>query len=693
MKKRIWRWQLLLAAFLLSSGLIAPIASAQNSLATQDSEASSTRTHGVDPENMDLDIDPGEDFYHFSNGRWLDGLQIPSNFPSYGTFDELSSNVASLLFDIAGDLDGKPGTDEERMQMLYDMVMDVDERDDQGIEPIQPAIDRIDDIHTMEQALDYQQQAYFDGIDGLFYLYAGLGFDGSGLNVAGIAGPTLILPSTDYYLDDSDEMQLVREEWINTTADLLVHLGYSEEDAVEAASAVMELETAIAEAMTPENDRNDLQTYNNPRTLAELKELLPQLDWDALIAAAGWSDVDTLLVDDIKFMEALPGILDEFSIEDFKDYYKVQLIWESSSDLSEEIGDTAFEFLGPVLSGVEQRSTPEERALSLIAYTFPDVLGKLYVEQAFSPEAKAAIEELVQNLIAAFRIRIEKSTWMSEETKVKALEKLDAMGIKVGYPDEWQTYEDVEVLDSVWATVNEIRGLEQRANLAELGKPIERGAWDTPVFEVNAFYSAVNNEIVFPAAILQAPFFDPEADPASNYGAIGYVIGHEITHGFDISGSQFDAEGNINSWWTDADREAFEALNDRVVEQYGSIEIFPDTFIDGDLTLTENVADLGGLQTAYDALQVVLGEMSPEEQAQLPWFFTQNQRFFISAATVWRGMDREEYARMLLATDSHSPGEVRAVQPARNMDAFYIAFGIEPGDAEYMPPEDRVVIW
>jgi putative endopeptidase len=694
-KSRRVRLQALIALLLLVSGLFGPIASAEStkSLLLQDEPTNSFDGHGIDTRDMDLDADPGEDFYQFANGGWLENADVPSNFASFGVFEELNSNVANTLYEIILDLDPEAGSDEERLAELWDQTIDEDARDNAGADPLDPALDRIDDIHSIDDALNYHQDAIFDGVDGLLYLYAGFGFDDSQIYIPCLGGPTLSLPSSDYYLDDSDDMQLVREEWVKATANLLEFIGYDESDALEAADAVLELETAIAGAMTPEADRNDLQTYNNPRTVDELKALVPDLDWDALIASVGWTNVDSLLVDDIKFLEALPAILDEFSSQDFTDLYKVQLIWSAAPYLSEEIGDTAFEFNGPVLSGVEERGAIEDQALSLVAYNFPDTLGQLYVEEAFSPEAKAAIEELVGNLIDAFRIRIQNVTWMSEETKAKAIEKLEAMGIKVGYPDEWQTYEHITIEDTLYETINEINNVALDAGFADLGEPLDRTSWNTPVFEVNAYYSAVNNEIVFPAAILQPPFFDAEADPASNYGAIGFVIGHEITHGFDISGSQFDAQGNVNSWWTDADREAFEALNQQVIDQYSAIEVLPDLYIDGELTVTENVADLGGLQTAYDALQAALDELTPEEAARLPWFFTQEQRFYIAAATVWRGVDREEYVRLLIATDSHSPGEVRAAQPARNMPQFYEAFGIGPDDDEWLPPEERVVIW
>jgi putative endopeptidase len=386
-------------------------------------------------------------------------------------------------------------------------------------------------------------------------------------------------------------------------------------------------------------------------------------------------------------------LLANYTVDDLKSYYKTQLIWAAAPYLSEEVGATWFAFQGPVLSGQAQRAPLEQRGLTAVQNSFPDALSQLYVAQAFPPEAKAAIEELVHNLIAAFKVRIENSTWMSDATKAKAIEKLEAMTIKVGYPDKWDSYTGVEIGDSFWQSMRNAANDALTKNWADIGKPVDRTEWSMAPFEVNAYYNPSFNEIVFPAAILQAPFFDPEADPAANYGGIGYVIGHEITHGFDLSGSQFDKDGNLNSWWTDEDRAAFQALNDKVVEQYNGLEVLPGSNVDGALTVTENVADLGGLQTAYDALQVALAAQSDEESANLPWFLSQNQRFFLAAATTWREKASPEYIQYLLSADEHSPASVRAVQPARNMAAFYTAFGIKPGDPEYLAPDDRILIW
>ena len=697
MKRYHVRWYALIALLLMVGSFLAPLSTAQEATPVASpvpvEEARGAETHGLQIADMNLAVDPGDDFYEFANGGWLDANEIPPDSPTYGVFDALYDQVTAQLMGIVDDLDAQPGTDAERVATLYTQATSVDERAENGITPLQPALDRINAIETLDDALAYHEQAIFDGVSGLFYLYSGFGFEDASINIACLGGPTLSLPSTDYYLSDSEDMQAVRQAWVDTTAQLLQYIGYSEGDAATAAESVLALETAIAGAMTPEADRNDIQTYNNPRTIAELTELVPGLDWNAWIKAVGWSNVDSLLVDDIKFLEALTGILNDTSVDTLKAYFSTQLIWSAAPYLSEEIGATWFAFQGPVLTGQQERAPLDERGLTAVKSAFPDALGQLYVEEAFSPEAKAAIEDLVDNLIAAFRVRIENVTWMSDETKAKALEKLDAMGVKVGYPDKWETYEDIDLGDSFYETMNNASIASLKENYGDLGQPFDREKWSMPVFEVNAYYDPSFNEIVFPAAILQPPFFDPEADPAANYGGIGFVIGHEITHGFDISGSQFDAQGNVSSWWTDEDHAAFEALNQKVIDQYSEIEVLPDLYVDGELTVTENVADLGGLQTANDALEVALSELTPEERADLPWFLTQEQRFFLAAATVWREEDQEAYLQYLVSSDEHSPSEVRGVQPLRNMDEFYEAFDIDPGDPEYLPPDERIVIW
>ena len=362
----------------------------------------------------------------------------------------------------------------------------------------------------------------------------------------------------------------------------------------------------------------------------------------------------------------------------------------TASDLTEELGNIVFSFYGTTLNGVEEQPPLEERALGAVNGSLGFALGQLYVDEYFPPEAKAAIEELVARLVVATRARIEALDWMSPETKATALGKLDKLRVKVGYPDKWQTYEGVTIEESLAQTQLSASLAESKRQLARIGKPVDRDEWGMLPQEVNAYYNATNNEIVFPAGILQPPFFDFEADDAFNYGGIGAVIGHEITHGFDQGGSQFDAEGNFANWWTEEDLAEFEELTTKVARQYDTVEVLPGLFVDGDLTIGENIADMGGLQIAYDALQA---ELAAEGDPGLIEGFTPEERFFIAYANSWAEEFREEALRNLILTDEHAPPAVRGVQPARNMDEFFDAFEIEPGEPMYLPPEERIIIW
>jgi putative endopeptidase len=351
------------------------------------------------------------------------------------------------------------------------------------------------------------------------------------------------------------------------------------------------------------------------------------------------------------------------------------------------------------MNGVTQQGSIQDRSFDQVNYYLSDAIGKLYVAEYFTPQAKAQSFALVETIIAAYRLRLERNRWLSAETKAKALEKLDALRIKVGYPDHWRDYADVEIGDSYFASALSAFNAGYRHNLAQIGKTVDRSEWSIAPQMVNAFYNPLQNEIVLPAAILQPPFFDPEADPAANFGAIGVIIGHEITHAFDPQGAQFDAQGNLANWWTEADHARFEALKYQVVEQYSRIEVLDGLAVDGELTVTENIADLGGIQVAYDALQHHLAARGrplpppPGSAAAEAPYLTQEQRFFIAAATVWRAEIRDEALRTQLQTDVHAPATVRGTQPLRNSDAFYAAFAIESGDPMYLPPQERIVIW
>jgi len=679
----------LLRALLIVSALMTITASAGQATFVSLQITKPDARHGIQVDDMDRSVDPGDDFYLYANGGWMEDTELPGDTPSYGASDEVSSSIGGKLFTIVESFRANPDTAEGKARSFYLQVLDRDARNDQGLEPVENVLDEIGDISSIEDGLAFQEGADNLQLFGLFAPYAAADPNDATMTAAWLTGPQLSLPSEDYYLDDDSDSQDIRDEWVDATADLLVELGYRRSEARDAAQIVMDLETELARIKTPDQDLStDPTLQNNPRTLDELSEILPGMDWERLVVATGLpDDVDTLIVDDIQYLEGLDDVLAEADPLALQYLFASQLAWSAFPFLTTDMQAIAFDFIGPVLLGIDESPHPLDLALGQSVSVFPDVFSEAYVAEAFPAESKAQIEAMIDNLMAAFRVRIEQSEWMSDETKVEAIAKLDQMVVKVGYPDSWSDYSDVELGDSPYETATNAYVAMNNAALGQVGQPVDRSAWHMAAFEVNAYYNPAANEIVFPAGILQPPYFDPEADAASNYGAIGAIIGHEITHAFDISGAQFDGEGNLVSWWTQDDYDAFSELNALVIDQYSSIEVQPGLDVDGELTVTENVADMGGIQAAYDALMIEIADEDADTQR------VQQQRFFIAFAQVWRNVSTDEYLELLVATDVHAPAQVRAVQPARNMDEFYEAFEIEEGDPMYLDPADRIVIW
>jgi predicted metalloendopeptidase len=432
------------------------------------------------------------------------------------------------------------------------------------------------------------------------------------------------------------------------------------------------------------------------------------MDWPAYLRAHGIDGVETIIVTDLGYLESLHGLIEATPLETLQHYYTLEVMWSYAPYLSSGIDGISFAFWGTFLEGIMERRPLEEETLDQVNATVPDAVGRLYVESHFPPEAKEEITALVDAEIAAFRIRLQNNPWMTDETRELAIRKLDAMNVKVGYPDTWETYGNVEIGDSFAGSMQSAYEAALRDKFAAASEPVDREAWDIAVQEVNAYYNPLANEIVFPAAILQAPFFTAGGDPAANFGGIGMVIGHELTHGFDLTGSQFDADGNLVNWWVDEDLERFRQLNQAVADQYSAVEVLPGLSINGQLTVGENVADLGGVQIAYDALMIYLSEQGAAATPAAsppgtPWAspvaglsfedLTDEQRFFVSVATVWRMEIRDESLRLQVLTDTHAPAVARAIMPIQNMDAFHEAFDIQPGDPMYLVPENRIVIW
>ncbi len=667
------------------------------------SVARQVEIHGLDPANLDQTVDPTVDFYRYANGGWLDRTTIPPDEGAYGTFTELEDRTRQQLLDLLGGLAGsdalEPGTDAEKALRLFEQGTDLAARDAAGIAPIQPTLDEIAALDDLEAFHEFLKTSQFSGIWGLFGLYAYPDWEDSSMMAADLGGPYFGLPNRDYYLEDDEGNAEIRAAYVDTSAKLLEFLGLDEARAETTAQAVYDFERQLVEPTLTREEWQDASLIYNPTTIAELSAQYPMMDWPGYLDALGVENVEIVLVDEARYMKALDEIVRQTPLPVLKDYLTLELLWSYSDLLTEDIADTAFAFQGRVLSGVAEQRPVEERVVESVNGVMGEAVSQLYVAEYFPPEAKAQITELVEELRAAFRERLETNTWMTPATRERALEKLDRLGLKVSYPDQWRSYEQVEIGSSYAESSRNAFNVETRRTLDQIGKPVDRNEWFIPPQTVNAFYNVENNEIVFPAAFLQPPYFDYQADAASNFGAIGAVIGHEITHGFDLQGAQFDADGNLNDWWTPEDYERFQELNDEVVAQYAAIEMQPGLFIDGQITVPENVADMGGVQVAYDALlrHLAAENQSPSTPAAAAsgadLDLTPEQRFFVAWATAWREQTRDEYLTTLIKTDPHSPAAIRGTLPIRNMDAFFTAFDITPADPMYLPPEERIVIW
>lgn len=643
---------------------------------------------------MDLTVDPGVDFYRYANGGWLDQAEIPADFPAWDTMTMLDGQTRLQLVELlereASDPSLVPESDTWKAVRLYQQGIDVGARNQAGMAPIQGILDEIAAISSEEELHAFLQTSIFLNVPGFFFVNPGPDVRGRDETIGYLTGPMLGMSNRGYYLVDDASNQPVQRAYINAAARLLSHGGVETEDPERAAELVFALETRLAEATWSQEESLDFDAILLEAPLAELEALYPPMDWTSYFESLGLK-TDHVTVTEERYMMKLSEIVTTTPLDVIKDYLALQLLWSSSAALDQETEEIAFTFYGNALSGLETQAPIEGRIFDQVNVLFGDALGQMFVTAHFSPAARKEGEELAQEVVDAFRVRLEQNEWMTPETRSAALAKLDAMQIKVGYPDSWDTYEDVSIGDSYFASALSAFTTSYREELSDVGAPIDREEWPFPPQTVNAMYNPANNEIVVPAAVLQAPLFDPNGDHASNLGSIGFVIGHEITHGFDIQGSQFDGKGMLTNWWTEEDAANFIELNNLVAEQYGALRV-EGMAIDGERTLAENVADLGGIQVAYDALQ---SELEAQDITAAPVFsdFTPEQRFFISAAAVWRSAIRDEALNAQLAADTHAPSAIRAVQPLRNCDAFYEAFDIGPGDPMYLAPDERVVIW
>ncbi|GAA4278424.1 M13 family metallopeptidase [Aquimarina mytili] len=681
-----------LATFILA------FVSCKNETKKEDSEpvAEIEKIPGIVLENMDTSVSPKEDFYNYVNGNWMKNTKIPDDRTTWGGFGVLRKSTDQDVLDILAKAkeSGKysADTDQAKALAIFDTKLDTVARNEAGLKPLQPALDEIASIKNLN---DLQTVLAKNSSVSSPFVSVGVQADlnNSAMNAVYLGASQLGLPDRDYYLDQDEKSKEIREEYKKHITKMLQILGDSETDAIAAAAKILELETKLAEPRLDKVESRDVRNYNNPRTIAEADAMLSSIDFKKLIEDVGITKkFDTIIVTQVRFTKVLNDFLKNTPIEDLKTLVKWDTFNNASNRLTTDIEKASWEFYSKYLSGQKEQRPANERALATVNNTVGEALGQLYVDEKFPPEAKAKAEKMIANVIEAYKARIQKLDWMSDETKTKAIEKLNKFTVKIGYPDKWEDYSKMEVSadKSYFENMIAVDKWAIDKNFADIGEPVDKTKWGMSPQTVNAYFNPLNNEIVFPAAILQPPFYNYTADEAVNYGGIGAVIGHEISHAFDDSGARFDAEGNLKNWWAENDLKAFTERGNALAEQYSAIEVLDSVFINGKFTLGENIGDLGGVLGAYDGLQKFFAENERPEDID---GFTAEQRFFMSWATVWRTLMRDDALRTRIKTDPHSPGAVRAVQPLLNIDAFYEAFDIKEGDKMYLAPEKRVRIW
>ncbi|NND64223.1 MAG: M13 family metallopeptidase [Flavobacteriaceae bacterium] len=652
--------------------------------------------HGIILANMDTLVSPKDDFYNYVNGTWMKTTEIPADRSSWGGFSVLRKSTDKDVLEIIAEAkeSGKydADTDQAKAIFMFDSELDVEARNAAGIAPLQPTLDAIAGIQSFED-LQTVLAKYPAASSPFMGIGASPDLNDSSINAAYFWQGGLGLPDRDYYLDQDEKSKEIRAKYLEHITRMLQYLGDDEVTAAAAAEKILAMETQLAEPRLDKVQRRDARNYNNPRTIAEVQEMLPSIDIPKLISDLGITkELDTIIVTQPKYTMALEEFFKTTPMEDIKTLMRWDTFNNAAGLLTEEIETSNWEFYNKYLRGSKEQRPADERALATVNGTIGEALGQLYVDAKFPPEAKEKAETMIANIISAFQERIDKLDWMSDTTKIKAIEKLDKFTVKIGYPDEWEDYSAMEVNadNSYFENVMAVNKWGQDKNLSEIGEPVDKTEWGMSPQTVNAYFNPLNNEIVFPAAILQPPFYDYLADEAVNYGGIGAVIGHEISHAFDDSGSRFDGDGNLVNWWTESDLEQFTERGNALAEQYDQIEVLDSVFINGKFTLGENIGDLGGVLGAYDGLQKFFKENGRPDNID---GFTPEQRFFMSWATVWRTLSRDDALRTQIKTDPHSPGRYRATQPLLNIDAFYEAFDIQEGDGMYLKPEERVRIW
>lgn len=654
---------------------------------------------GINLSYMDTTTSPKNDFFRYVNGTWLDETTIPDDKTVWGSFNELrvqtDDDALAVLYAAEKNPNLDVNSDQAKAVRLFQSIMDTTSRNEQGISPLMPYLEKLEAIDNKEDLQAYLIE--MTPVMGAKFFRFGVGSDAkdSNKNSAYLGAGTLGLPDRDYYLEKDQESKELRDKYLAHITKMLQFIDIDKQQASKQAAEILAFETKLATPMLDKVQRRDPQTTYNPTAISDLEKMVPAFDWTGYFKGIGASGIDTIDISQVDYTASLQEVFQDSKIETLKNYLRWSLVNDAASTLTMDMERANWEFYSKELRGAQKQEPLEKRALQTVNSMIGEALGKLYVEEKFPAEAKKVAQEMVANVFEAFEARINALTWMDPQTKKKAIEKIEKTTVKVGYPDVWKDYSSIEIKvanqgGSYFQNSLNIGKWYFDRTINKLGKPVDKSEWFMSPQTVNAYFNPSYNEIVFPAAILQPPFFNFKADAAVNYGGIGAVIGHEISHSFDDSGADYDANGNLENWWTEKDLIQFNALGDSLAAQYSRIEVLPDVFINGKFTLGENIGDLGGVNAAYDGLQLHLKEHG---SPGLIDGFTPEQRFFMSWATVWRTKMRDEALRTRIKTDPHSPGMYRATQPLINMEVFYQAFDINEGDQMYLAPEKRVKIW
>lgn len=657
-------------------------------------------THGINISHMDRSVKPGDNFYDFANGGWLKKTEIPPDRASMGVFtalDIVANQNTRTLLEEAAKANAAPGTPTRRIADLFDSYMDESGIESRGIAPLKPHLDAIAAIRDKRElayALGQTLRADVDALNNtnfhtanLFGLWVAPGFNDSEHYTPYLMQGGVQLPSRDYYLTDSEHMRSLRTQYQAHVAKMLTLAGFSDADA--RAGRILELEHSIAETHLSLADNEDIHRANNPWTQADFATKAPGLDWSEYFRGAGLMEQSNFIVWQPSAFTGESALVASVPLDTWKDWLAFHTIEFYAGVLPKAFVDERFAFFGKALSGTPQQRPRWQRAVGIVNGFLGDDVGRLYADRYFPPQAKAEAQAMVANIIAAFRKRIEALSWMDPTTKAEAQEKLNTLYVGIGYPEHWHDYSGYDVkADDIFGNVWRGMLFDYHREIARLGKPVDRREWSMTPQTVNAVNLPLQNALNFPAAILQPPFFDPKAPAASNYGAIGSIIGHEISHTFDTEGSSFDSKGAVRNWWTPADLAHFEASTAKLAAQYDTYKPFPDLSVNGKQTLAENIADVAGIAAAYDGYRASLnGKPAPAQDG-----FNSDQQFFIAFGQNWAQKVREDALRQQVLTDPHAPAQYRA-DTVRNIDAWYSSFDVKSGEALYLAPADRVRIW